>query len=71
MTSESGVLGFLFCWLGPPGVSRAASASCVYGGGEGERKEEKRKEKEEGREGRERGKQKKERGKKEVKREGE
>ena len=35
MTSESGVLSFLFCWLGPPGVSKAARASGVYGGGGG------------------------------------
>lgn len=44
MTSESGVLCFLFFWLGPPGVSKAASASYMYGegvkGGERDRKEE-------------------------------
>lgn len=34
MTSESGVLSFLFCWLGPPGVSKAASASYMYGRGD-------------------------------------
>lgn len=48
MTSESGVLSFLFCWLGPPGVSKAASASYMYvrgkrnvgGRGEKDRREE-------------------------------
>lgn len=57
MTSESGVLSFLFCWLGPPGVSKAASASymCVRGEKGGERKVggrgEKDRRKEEGTEG--------------------
>lgn len=32
MTSESGVLCFLFFSLGPPGVSKAASASYMYRG---------------------------------------
>lgn len=32
MTSESGVLSFLSCWLGPPGVSKAASASYIERG---------------------------------------
>lgn len=45
MTSESGVLSFLFFLLGPPGVSKAANASYMYKGREwkqerGERKEE-------------------------------
>lgn len=34
MTSERGVLSFLFFSLGPPGVSKAANASYMYGGGE-------------------------------------
>lgn len=63
MTSESGVLSFLFCWLGPLGVSKAASASYIYGGGERKRE----KETERGRKERER-KKRRERGKRKVNR---
>jgi hypothetical protein len=56
MTSESGVLSFLLCWLAPLGVSKAASASYVYGGeevrkGEGEKRKGKKNDGEENREG--------------------